>query len=202
MKRFIFSIALVTALAAPGLAVAQNWTIDTVHSNVTFKVRHLFTKVSGEFNDFAGTITFDPAQPEQAKVEAVIQVASIDTKNEKRDGHLKSGDFFAVDEFPEITFKTTKVTPDGDKLQVTGDLTMRGVTKPVILEVEFLGAGPHPMMDGGMVAGFTATTTINRKDFDISWNKVLDNGGALLGDEVEIALEVEAVQSKDEAQAR
>ncbi len=195
MKRLILHSALLAVMSAPGVATASEWTIDTVHSNVTFKVRHLFSKVSGEFNDFSGTINYDPARPAQASVEATIQVASIDTRNEKRDGHLKSGDFFAAEQYPEMTFKSTKVEPDGDRLKVHGDLTMRGVTKPVALDVEFLGAGPHPMVDNGRVAGFTASTKVNRKDFGIEWNQVLDNGGALLGDEVEIMLEIEAMQA-------
>lgn len=194
MQRFKMLIILMTLMIVPTLAQAKTWKVDPVHSSVSFKVRHLFSKVPGQFNDFSGTIHFDPKKPEAASVEAEVQAASIDTDNEKRDGHLKSADFFEVETYPTITFKSTEVKPGDDGIEVTGDFTMHGVTKPVTFEVEFLGAGPHPMMDGAMVAGFSATTTINRKDFGISWNKVLDAGGAMLGEDVEIQIDIEAIE--------
>ncbi len=129
-----------------------------------------------------------------------IPTAGIDTQNDRRDTHLKSADFFDAENNPTITFKSTKVEKAGEnKFKVTGDLTMHGVTKPTVLDVEFLGSGSHPMIPGGKVAGFSATTKINRKDFGITWNKTLDTGGTLLSDDVDIRIDVEAVQKPAEA---
>ncbi len=201
MKRFIASLALVALVLAPGFARAEpvSWKIDPVHSSVTFKIRHLVSRVQGEFKDLNGTIAFDPADASAGSVAVTIAAASIDTKNDYRDKDLRSGNFFDVETYPEITFKSTgaETTPDG-KLQVTGDLTMHGVTRPVVLDAEFLGSGPHPR--GGRVAGFAATTTLNRKDFGITWNKVLDAGGTLLGDDVQVEINLEAVHAEDESE--
>ncbi len=195
MKRFTWTLTLAALAVAPSSALAQTWEIDAAHTSVGFEVRHLFTKVAGKFNEVSGTIVFDPANPAAASTEITIPVAGIDTRNENRDNHLKSPDFFDAATYPSITFKSTKVEPAGkNKFKVTGDLTMHGVTKATVLDVELLGAGPHPMMPGGQVAGFTATTTVDRKEFGISWNKALDNGGMVLGDEVNIKIDVEAVQ--------
>jgi polyisoprenoid-binding protein YceI len=161
---------------------------------VNFKVRHLFTKVTGSFQEVAGTIQFDPAMPEKGSIEVTIQAASIFTKNEKRDNHLKSADFFDVEKHPELTFKSTKIEKKGEMFLVTGDLTMHGMTKPVTLEAEFLGAGPH-VRPGSEVAGFTAQTKVDRKEWGILWNRALDTGGTILGDEVEILLDVEAIHT-------
>jgi polyisoprenoid-binding protein YceI len=195
MNRALAFFALIALVAAPAMAAAQVWTIDASHTTVGFEVRHLFTNVGGKFNEVSGSITYDPATPAAASVEATIPVASIDTRNERRDGHLKSADFFDAEKYPNITFKSAKVEPAGDKkLKVTGDLTMHGVTKLVVMDVEFLGASAHPMMEGAKVAGFTARTKIDRKEFGIVWNKALDAGGTLLGDDVSIQIDVEAVQ--------
>jgi polyisoprenoid-binding protein YceI len=159
---------------------------------VGFKVRHFFSNVPGQFNTFEGKISFDPEQPEAGSVEVLIQASSVDTNNEKRDGHLQSQDFFWVEKHPELTFKSTKVeAKDDGSLHVTGMLGMRGVENEVVLEGEFLGAGPDGW--GGTRAGFTASTKVNRKDWGIEWNKALDQGGAVLGDEVTIQLDIEAV---------
>lgn len=193
-NRAILAVAAIATLS--GGALAETWKIDTLHSTVGFKVRHFFAKQAGEFNEFTGTIEFDPANPEAAFVEAVIQTASVDTDDEKRDGHLRSADFFDAENHPEILFKSTNVARGGDGFIVTGDLTMRGVTKEVSFELEFLGHGPDPW--GGTRAGFAAELVLNRKDFDVKWNNVLDNGGTVLGDKVTVSLDIEAVVPKEE----
>ena len=197
MKQFLLSLAAVAVLLAPAAAFAGTWDIDAVHSAVGFKVRHFFTKVPGEFTDFQGTIDFDPEKPAEAKVNVVIKTASINTNNEKRDNHLRTDDFFSAEKHPEITFKSTEVRKNDDGYEVDGILTIRGIEKAVTLQAEFLGAGPDG--SGGTRAGFTATTTIDRKEFGVNWNKTLDHGGALLGDEVAINLDVEAVKKKEES---
>lgn len=191
MKK-LTGLGLALVLALPTLAQAAPWDIDASHTTVAFTVRHFFTNVTGNFNQVSGKLDYDPANPTAASAELTIPVASVDTRNEKRDGHLQSPDFFDAANNPNITFKSTKATAEGDKLKIAGDLTMRGVTKPVVLDVEFLGAGPDPW--GGQRAGFVATTTINRLDWDISWNNKLDTGGAVLGDDVKIEVNIEAVQ--------
>lgn len=190
MKKIMLTFALTAMIALPSLSSAATWTIDNAHSSVGFKIRHLFSKVDGRFNEVSGTIMFDPAKPEGGSVEVTIPVSSIDTSNEKRDGHLMSPDFFDAENHPNLTFKSSKFYKDGDNLKVDGTLTMRGIDKPVTLDVEFLGAGPG--MRGGQVAGFTATTTVNRKDWEINWNRALDQGGAVLGDDVSVTIEIEA----------
>lgn len=196
MKRILTLLVLAALTALPAASWAGSWDIDTSHSGVTFKVRHFFTKVPGKFTDFGGSIVFDPAKPEAASVQVTINAKSIDTEHEKRDAHLNSEDFFFTEQHPQITFKSTKVAKQGDLFMVDGLLTMRGVEKPVTLSTEFLGAGPDGF--GGTRAGFTATTTINRKDFGINWNRTLDQGGVMLGDEVEVTLEIEAVEKQEE----
>lgn len=191
-----FALVLALSLAITPAAFAGTWNIDPVHSEVDFKVRHLFSKTSGTFDTYQGQIEFDPAKPEKASVRVTIDAASINTKNEGRDGHLRSPDFFAVEEYPSITFESTKVTPKGDGMfMVDGNLTMRGVTKPVSFVAQFHGAGNHPMMEGHQVAGFSGELSVNRKDFGIVWNANMDKGGVVLGDEVEIELNIEAVSA-------
>jgi polyisoprenoid-binding protein YceI len=194
MKRLILAFVVLAAVL-PAVALAGTWNIDPVHSSVGFKIRHFFTKVGGTFTDYAGTIEFDPENPEAAKVKITIQAASINTNNEKRDGHLQSEDFFWVEKNPELTFRSTKVTKKGDGFLVEGLLTMRGVEKTVVLEAEFLGAGPDGW--GGTRAGFTASTKVNRKDWGINWNKTLDQGGTVLSDDVTINLEIESILQED-----
>lgn len=173
---------------------AATYTIDADHSSVTFKIRHLFSKTSGQFNQFEGAIEYEPGKPESWKTQAVIQAASIDTNVEKRDNHLRSKEFFDVEKFPTLIFKSTKVTDaaaEGAKLY--GDLTIHGATKPVVLDLKVHGVGDDPW--GNTRAGFTATTTIDRKEFGITWNQPVV-GGLMLGDEVEITLEVEGLLNK------
>lgn len=179
-------VLLILCLAVPPVgAEPKLYKIDPVHSQVSFTVRHIVSRVPGRFGSFSGEITVDKENPAGSKVTAEIEAGSIDTGNPKRDGHLKSPDFFEVEKFPKITFVSKSVASTGkDKSSVTGDLTMHGVTKPVTLDVTWLGfAGPK--------AGFEAKATLNRKDYGIIWNRVLDTGGAMLGDEVAITLLVE-----------
>jgi polyisoprenoid-binding protein YceI len=183
------------SFAAAASAAPLTFDIDKVHSQVGFSVRHFFSKVPGQFKDFNGTIVMDQKAPEASSVEVTILAASISTDNEARDKHLRSPDFFAADSLPTLTFRSTKVAPAGkDRYKVTGDFTMHGVTKSVVLDVEFLGMGEVGVggQNWGTKAGFEATTTINRKDFGINWNKTLDQGGLMLGEDVAINLHIEA----------
>lgn len=188
---------LAVALLAPALASAQTvkLTIDAQHSTVSFRVRHLFTKVTGQFRAFEGTLDFDPKNPGAAKVDATIQAASIDTNVEARDKDLRSRRFFDVEKYPTLAFVSSAVTDvAGGKGKIKGTLTMHGVSKEVVLEAEFLGAGKDPW--GNQRYGFHAQTTINRKDFGMAWNEAIEAGGVLVGDDVEIILDVEATPAK------
>jgi len=198
MKRLALSLAAAGILGLPSLAPAATWNIDTTHSNLEFKVRHFFSQVSGTFTDWQGTLEFDPADPTATEIDVTIQATSIDTKNEKRDNHLRSEDFFWVEKNPELSFRSTSIEKAEDGYKVHGFLNMRGVEKPVILDAEFLGAGPDGW--GGTRAGFSATTVVNRKDWGINWNKALDQGGAMLGDDVTITLDLEAVQASQKTE--
>ena len=194
MKTRFAALASVLALASPALA-ADTYQIDKSHTTVGFQVRHIFTMLGGKFQDFSGTIKVDKAKPESSSVEFTIQAASIDTNNEKRDGHLRSPDFFDAAKFPTLSFKSTKVVAKGkDMLEVTGDFTMRGVTKSITIPVTFLGEGKDPW--GNEKMGFETSTTLDRKDYGINWNKALDQGGALVGDEVKVQISVEANKVK------
>lgn len=198
-----FAVAAVL-LAAPAFA-ADKFDIDASHSQAGFTVRHFFSKVPGRFNEVSGTIQLDEKNLANSSVEVTIPVSSINTENERRDNHLKSADFFDLEHFPNITFKSTKVVPGKDgKFQIVGDLTMRGVTKSVTLEATQLGLGAVGIGGNamGVRGGWEATTTVNRKDYGISWNKTLDQGGTLLGDDVTISLQVEATKAKPEAAAK
>ncbi len=173
----------------------QRWNIDTSHSGVHFTVRHMvISKVRGAFDRWQGVVDFDEQDPAKSKVSVRIEAGSINTREEKRDGHLRSPDFFDVEKHPELTFTSTRVEKlDGDEYRVTGDLTIRGVTRPVVLAVEHLGGGKDPW--GNERIGFAAHTTINRKDFGLNWNVALETGGVLVGDKIEIALDVQAVKA-------
>jgi len=189
------SLALAAALALPAASAAPVFEVDGAHSYVTFKVRHLISNVKGSFNDFTGTIEGDPGDPAKAKVSFVIQAASIDTANADRDAHLRNEDFFDVDKHPEITFVSSKIVSAGENLyHVHGIFTMRGVSKEIVLPVTFNGVAKDPW--GNERAGFEVTMTLNRKDYGINWNKALDQGGMILGDEVEISIALEAVRQK------
>ena len=192
MRKTAILTALVLVLGFGTVAAQGTYGIDTAHSSVGFKVRHLVSKVSGGFNDFDGTIVADFGNLDASSVEFTIQATSIDTKNEKRDGHLRSADFFDVEKFPEITFKSSKITKiDSDSYAVVGSLTMHGVSKEITLTVDFLG---EMTAMGGTRAGYELTTTLNRKDFEVSWNRALDAGGVLLGDEVEVNIALELIK--------
>jgi polyisoprenoid-binding protein YceI len=191
-------LSLALVLAVPALASAATWEADPVHSSLGFAVRHLMiSTVRGEFHTFTATATGDPADPTKAVVEATIDVGSIDTRNDKRDAHLKSADFFDVEKFPTMTFKSKKIEKAGDgKARVTGDLTLHGVTKEVVLDVE----GPTPTIKdpmGNTKVGAHATAKINRKDFGIVWNKSMDGGGLMVGDDVDVTIDIEAVKKSD-----
>jgi polyisoprenoid-binding protein YceI len=193
-------VALVAALPALALAAEQTYSFDPSHSSMGFRVRHLMSKVAGNFGSFTGELRMDPADLAKGSVSLEIDASSIDTANEKRDGHLKSADFFAADSFPKITFKSTKVTSKSeDHLLVDGLLTMRGVTKPVTLDVVYGGMMTDPW--GNTRTGFDVTGKVNRKDFGILWNKTLDQGGTLLGEDVDLVISIEAVQAAEEPAA-
>lgn len=181
-----------TTAAVTPRAGAATYTIDKAHSEVTFQVRHLITKVRGRFSEFDGTISYDAARPEASAVQATIRASSIDTSEPQRDAHLKSADFFDVDRFPTLTFTSTGVTrKSDDAYEVSGDLTIHGVTKRVTLMVASLGTARDPW--GVDRVAFEAETTVNRKDFGLNWNAALETGGFLVGDDVKIVLSIQAV---------
>ncbi len=176
---------------AEGFAAPETYTIDPAHSAVAFKIRHLFSRVPGRFTKFEGIVTLDQADLSRSGVSVTIEAASIDTDEAKRDEHLRSDAFFDVGKHPTISFQSTGVkVVSKDKLQVSGNLTIRGTTKPVTLDVDLLGTGPG--FGGGYRAGFEGRTRINRQDYGVSWNKALEGGGTILGDDVDITLNVEA----------
>ena len=184
-------VAALTVAAAASSASAETFTIDRAHSSIEFRIRHLVGRTTGRFGDFAGTIEYDPANPAAAHVEATIQVGSLDTDNDQRDKHLKSPDFFDAAHYPTIAFVSTKVTPQGGRLMVEGNLTLHGITRAVVLPVEVLGLRPHPMpqMKGAMVAGFAAPLVLTRSDYKVnSWT----DAAGVLGDDVEVSLNIEA----------
>jgi polyisoprenoid-binding protein YceI len=185
------SIAALILALAPALAVAEpvTYKVDADHSGVSFTIRHFVSNTPGRFKDFDGTIKYDKAAPATSSVEFTIQAASIDTANNDRDEHLRGADFFDVQKFPTLTFVSTGVTPrDADTLDVTGDLTMHGVTKRITIPVEVLGSVKTP---NGEKAGFETTFTVNRKDYGIIWNRVLDSS-TVLGEDVKITVNIEA----------
>ncbi len=192
MLRPITAATLALAISLPTLAHAKSYKIDPDHTSVTFRVRHLFTSVKGRFDKFDGKIDFDPAKPDAAKVEGTIDVSSINTNVPERDKHLRSPDFFDAAKFPKVTFVSTGVSGvDATKKagKLLANLTIHGVEKQVTLEVSFLGEVKDPW--GNTKAGFTAQTTINRKDFGLTWNQALETGGALVGDDVMIEIDAE-----------
>jgi len=172
----------------------MTWTIDPSHSSIGFSARHMmFTKVRGTFATFSGEVELDPAAPEKGSATFVIEAASVATRDEKRDGHLRSADFFDVEKHPRITFASTGVTPKGGtRYAVRGDLTIRGTTKPVVLDVELSGVQKSPW--GTNVAGLTATTSIDRRDWGLVWNVPLEAGGLLVSEKVNLDIELELVE--------
>jgi polyisoprenoid-binding protein YceI len=199
LRRTILTLAA-GFLAIPNLAPAEpvEWRFDAAHSYVGFKVRHMMVSwVRGRFNEAQGKIWYDPANPAATRVEIDINPATIDTENERRDKHLRSDDFFAVDKHPAMKFVSKKAEPSGGGLKVTGDLTMRGVTKEIVLTV----ADISPTVAdgrGGEKMGATASAKINRKEWGINYHQVLDSGGLNVGDEVTIEIEAELARGGGE----
>jgi len=193
MKRItVAMLALLVGLAGAASA-ADTWTVDKAHSTVNFKIKHLMSKVTGSFGDFDGTITTDFANLGASGVTFTIQAASIDTANADRDKHLRAADFFDVEKFPTVTFTSSKITKTGETtFAVTGTFTMHGVSKEITLPVTFLGAAQDPW--GNTKAGFEIATTLSRTDYGIVWNKALETGGFLLGDEVEVMINLEVAK--------
>jgi polyisoprenoid-binding protein YceI len=185
-----------TSVAAPAATLAAGtWQIDPAHSLVEFAVRHLMiSTVKGRFGDVSGTLQVDPADPARSAIDVTINTASIDTREAQRDAHLRSADFFDVERFPTLRFRSTRVSGGPDQLRVTGDLTIRDVTREVTLDVTAEGQGKDPW--GGERAGYSAKGTINRKDFGLTWNQLLEAGGVAVGDEIKISIDVEFVKAK------
>ena len=191
MKKFLALFLLLAVCGVP--AQAATYTVDPGHSSVTFKVKHLLSNVQGTFHKYVGTVDYEPGKSESWKTGGTIDVRTVDTNEPKRDKHLLSADFFDAEKFPTVDFRSTgvkDVTATGVKLE--GLITMHGVEKPIVLDVTFNGVGKDPW--GNTRASFSAAGKINRKDFGINWNQALDNGGVLVGEEVKIELEIEAIQ--------
>ena len=186
------ALIVVAAALTAASASAKTYEIDPAHSSVSFRVRHLVTKVRGRFDKFSGSIEYDKGAPETWKAAVEIDPASINTNVSKRDAHLRSADFFDVEKCSTMSFKTTKIDEvKGDSAKLHGELTMHCVTKPVTLDVQIAGVEKDP--EGRAHFGASATGKINRKDWDVSWNKILDSGGVILGEDVELELDVEAL---------
>jgi len=187
--------ALMAAAEGPKI---ETYKIDPDHSNVGFSIRHFFSKVPGHFKAYDGTIALDPKDLSKTTVNVSIDTGSIDTGVEDRDKHLKSPDFFDAAKYPKMTFVSTAVIPKGpNHATMKGNLTLHGVTKAVTLEVDVLGFSPDPW--GGYRGGFEAKTTLKRNDFGVSWNKAVEGGGLLLGEDVEVTLNIEAVREAPKA---
>ena len=192
LKRWLICLSFFL-LSSPQAALATTFKIDTSHSNIGFKVSHLVvSKVRGNFNNYSGKLEFNTKTKKLKSVQAVIKANSVDTRHAKRDGHLKSPDFFDVQRHPNLTFKSTKIMQKGDKITIQGNLTMKGVTKKITLKGSFNGM--IKAHKGKLHLGFEGTGTINRKDFGMTWNKKLDAGGLSIGDEVTLVLEIEAIE--------
>jgi polyisoprenoid-binding protein YceI len=186
----------IESTAAPAFAeLTGTWTIDPAHSRLGFVARHaMVTKVRGAFNDFTGTVVIDPVDPIKSSAKVTIKAASIDTRNEQRDGHLRSNDFLAMEEYPEITFVSTGVElTGGNEFELTGDLTIRGVTKPVTIPFTFEGAAKDPF--GNVRAGFEGSVVISRSDYEITWNAALETGGVLVSDKITLEFEISALRA-------
>jgi polyisoprenoid-binding protein YceI len=179
----------------PQTAVATTWSIDSAHSNVEFSVKHMMiSTVKGMFQHVEGTVHWDGKQFESARVEARIDSSSITTFNEMRDNHLRTNDFFNAEQWPDMTFRSTRIEPDGDgEFKIHGDLTIRDVTQPVVLDAEFEGLMEQDAF-GKRRAAFTAETSLNRKDFGVNWNGTIEAGGVVVGDKVKVTLNIALVQ--------
>jgi len=192
MKLSLKSAVAALVLAAPSAAFAAEYVIDSAHSGAAFRVKHLMVaNVNGTFSNITGTVNYDEKDVTRSTVEATIDAKTINTNEPKRDEHLRSPDFFDTEKFPTITFKSTKVEKASENaLKVTGNLTLHGVTKPVVLDVEGMGQEVKDPW-GNTKRGATATTKINRKDFGLTWNKALEAGGVTVGDDVKITIDLE-----------
>jgi polyisoprenoid-binding protein YceI len=194
MRRSVtISCILAGVFGFAATAQAETWKIDGSHTTVGFSVSHIFTSVQGRFDRFEGTIEFDSEKPEATVVRATVEAASINTNNAKRDKHLRSDDFFDVEKYPMLSFESTSGVTEMKENRgiLPGSLTIHGVTKPVIFDVVFRGQGSDPW--GNVRAGFAANLKINRRDYELNWNKVLETGGVLVGEEVEIRIDVEGI---------
>ena len=198
-RRALAILALALALPAASLyADKETFVLDKNHTEIGFKVRHFVSKVGGRFAKFEGTIALDRNKPEDSSVDVKIDAASIDTANPNRDKHLNSPDFFDTAKFPEITFKSTKIAANAkDKYNVTGDFTMHGVTKEITVPVTYTGSMKDPR--GTERAGFELTTTLNRQDYGVKFNKTMDNGSLMLSDDVQVTILIESVKKGPEA---
>ena len=200
LSRVFAATLLVPALLLPAATRSANphrapgpWVIDRSHSSVGFTIRHFVSKVHGNFRDFKGTIAAEPEAWQNGQIEVEIQAASINTNNDTRDKDLRSANFFSVDTFPVVSFRSTRIERSGDDAKIHGDLTIRGVTKAVVLDGHFNGIQAGARADR---VGIDATTTINRLDYGVKWNRAAEGGGVMLGDEVKIEINVEAVRQK------
>ena len=179
----------------------MTWTLDPAHSSVTFSAKHMMvTTVRGSMQIRDFDLDFDPRTPDASTVRVSLDAASIDTGQEARDQHLRSEDFLKTEEFPTIDFVSTRIVPDGDAYAIHGDLTIRGVTRPVVLEAELAGIVPN--MQGGQRAAFSATTTIDRDEFGLTWNVALEQGGWLVSKEIKIGIDLEVVSAAEQAEAQ
>lgn len=192
MHKLLIATALLTAVSAH----AAEYTVDPDHSSIGFKVRHLgISSVAGQFADVSGNFTFDPKNIKAASAQAKIAAKSVDTQQAKRDEHLRSPDFFAAEQFPEISFTSKEITAvDGNEFKVLGDLTIRGQTRPVTLDAEYQGSATDPW--GNERIAIEAETTINRKDWGLTWNKLTEAGSIVVGEDVKITLEIQGIKKK------
>ncbi len=199
MKKMI-AVATLAFLTLSSNASAETWNIDPAHSSITFEVTHMvISKVRGRFTDFSGAVNFDGKDISHGSVSVTAKTASVNTDNEDRDEHLRSDEFFDAEKYPTMTFKSTKVSDIKDgKFKLTGDLTIKDVTKEVTFDCEFRGVVND--LWGNIRAGFSAETTINRQDFNVSWSAVLEGGGLALGNDVDLKLEFEAIKAKPKAE--
>lgn len=196
LHRYFLALFIGLLTAVPALA-ADTYVIDAVHSNIGFSIKHLtVSDVQGNFKTFSGSIILDEKDPNATQLEATIETKSINTQNEARDAHLRNADFFDADANPTITFKSTAVTSKGNTLNVAGELTIKGVTKPISLTLTISGPIKSPM-SGDNVIGISGQTKINRQDFGVKWNKQMDQGGYILGDEVAVSINLEAHKKTD-----
>ena len=182
-----------TVQTAPAAGAKTAWKLDPTHSTVEFSAKHLMiTTVKGRIADIEGTIYTNEKDPKNSSVEATLKTASIDTRTDQRDQHLRSADFLNVEKYPEIKFRSTRIDGGKEEFKLTGDLTIRDVTRPITLDVEFEGQTKDPW--GGERVGFSATGKIDRRDFGLTWNQVLETGGVAVGNEIKLGLEIQAVR--------